>query len=741
MKKVLKIFLFVFLAIFILLLGLSISLVLYTSDVKLDLNKVTKIERSVTYYDCFGTLITKESLGTAITDVENIPDHVKNAFIAIEDKRFYNHNGVDIKGLFRATLNNVKSFSFKEGASTITQQLIKNTHLSNEKTLKRKISEIKLSLQLEKKYDKDSILESYLNTIYFGNNCYGITSASKYYFGKQVENLTINEGATLAGIIKAPTNYSPKINMEKCFERKNLVLKRMFEQDYISESDYNKLINEKIVLCSDETFDDSCLYFAKNAFSDFLNTTPYDSYDYKVYTTLDLEKQRQIDLNFNNVDKNCEKSYVLFDKNNRLTAFNSSTKLQPRQLGSILKPILVYAPAIETDTIASYTKINDEKTNFNGYSPSNYNNKYYGLISVKQSLAKSLNTCAVKILNDTGIEKSKSFAKKVGINFAENDNSLCLALGAMENGVYLNEITASYNVFLNGGIYFEPKYIDRICDGDGKVLFNSTKSDSKVFSSGTVDVMNDMLNYTTTDGTAKVLKQLNFPVYSKTGTVGDDNGNYDAYNVSYTNEYLLGVWFGSKDYNQKIDNKISGGTYPTYFAKNVWENMLKNNNPKAIEKSNETTIISLDKISYEDDDIIELADELSPKRYNLDVLAKNSFIPKNHSTRFSNPKIEKPILSVNNREINIKLCLTEYYEIELYLEKDNNEKVKIYDTLGNNKAIFTKTMNDECSVYKFYAIPYYLCNNTAYKGEEIYIGSVKIEQKIIDDSWWEEDDL
>ena len=230
MKKTIKIFLIVIFSIFLIVSAFLLFFHITLIDVKFDKNRLINLNHTVTCYDSNGEIFSVESNGVSVSDNEEIPEHTKQAFISIEDKRFYKHNGIDFKGLLRATFNNIKSFSLKEGASTISQQLIKNTHLSNEKTLKRKFSEIKLTRELEKQYDKNKILETYLNTIYFGDGCYGITTASKHYFNKSPSELNINESAVLAGIIKAPSNYSPVNNYEKCFERKNLVLKEMLAQ-------------------------------------------------------------------------------------------------------------------------------------------------------------------------------------------------------------------------------------------------------------------------------------------------------------------------------------------------------------------------------------------------------------------------------------------------------------------------------------------------------------------------------
>ena len=401
MKNSLKIVFLILSAMFIVVLGFVLFFNVVTFNVKLDESKLINLDRMVCYYDKNNDLITEEINGKSISEFVKIPEHTKNAFIAIEDKRFYYHNGIDYKGLGRALLNNVKSFSFKEGASTISQQLIKNTHLSNEKTIKRKLVEIKLALELEKRFSKDEILEKYLNTIYFGDNCYGITSAALHYFNKSVEDLTIGESATLAGIIKAPSNYSPLADYDKCTSRRNIVLKEMFSQGYIDETSYNNLLNTPIKIYTEnaEQIQYDFLYYARKELNSLIESSPYKNRNLKVYTKFDKEAQSIVENNIKDNKIDANKSAVMLSPHGNVCAYYSTCANEKRQFGSTIKPLLVYAPAIELDVVNSATLLLDEKTDFNGYCPSNYNDKYYGYVSVKDSLAKSLNVCAVKLLN------------------------------------------------------------------------------------------------------------------------------------------------------------------------------------------------------------------------------------------------------------------------------------------------------------------------------------------------------
>ena len=412
MKKCLK---FIFFAILTIIIILSIGIIYFfqtTRNVNLDKNKLINFDRQVIYLDRYGKEFSEQSNGREIVFLKEIPLHVQKAFICVEDKRFYKHKGIDYKGLMRATAKNITSLSFKEGASTISQQLIKNTHLSNEKKLRRKLLELKLSKQLEKNYSKDEILESYLNTIYFGNGCYGISNASKRYFSKKTNELTIEEGAILAGIINAPTKYSPFNDVKKCNERKKTVLNRMYEQNVIDEYDYKK--------CSDNYYEFENVLRNRVSFNEllanennfFLDKHPYLSKKIYLNTTHDLSIQKTIDDIFDSYEVNAEKSIIVLNSNGEILAFNSSCGVQNRQVGSTLKPLAVYCPAIQEKIVDSCSFIKDEPIEINGYSPKNYNNLYSGEISVKSSLAKSSNVCAVELISMLGANNSINYLKR-----------------------------------------------------------------------------------------------------------------------------------------------------------------------------------------------------------------------------------------------------------------------------------------------------------------------------------------
>lgn len=732
MKKTLKIAMIIVCSVLIVVLSSLIYVLSVTAGVKINEEKLVNMERIISYYDINGNKFAEESGGVAVTEIKNIPEYVKNAFIAIEDKRFYSHNGVDYRGLFRALFNNVKSFSFKEGASTISQQLIKNTHLSNEKTLKRKLVEIKLARKLEKKFTKSEILEKYLNTIYFGDGCYGITEASKHYFNKKPFELDINEGAILAAIIKAPTYYSPLADTNKCFVRKNIVLSEMLEQGYITINEFNENKNKAVTTIENKDLNHNFLSLAKSEYCKIMKNYSHFYNNFNVYTSFNPNLQQILESE--KIDtKDYENSSIILDAKSQILAYYSTIGNLPRQVGSTIKPLLVYAPAIETNAVYSCSPILDEKTDFNGYNPSNYNEKYYGYISVKESLAKSLNTCAVKLLNQVGVDKAKSFIKNTDITLDKEDDSLCIALGATNKGIKLTDLTSAYSVFLNKGNYVSSSCINKIETNEKEVIYQKKSQEKRVFNQDTIDIMNDMLSFVVTNGTAKKLSFLNMPIYAKTGTVGSEKGNTDSYTISYTSEYVLGTWCGNKE-NTLMSNAITGGGVPCVQSANIWEKVYKNKLPNKIENSNKTCEEFIDKITYDNDHRVILADLKALPRYTEKMIFKKNALPKERSSIFSSPIIEKPKISIKKNEINILLCLTEYYDAIIY-KTINGKKFAVYDTENNNKKIYVDHDLIPNQNYTYSVVPYH--NNGAEKiyGKEIIIETIKIPKAPIND-WW-----
>lgn len=733
MKKTLKIISFIILFFLLLLFAFIIYCVIVSSKYNLDEFKLQNVDNCIIrIYDKNNKVINNDNVEKYVT-YDEINKNTINAFVSIEDKRFYKHKGIDNKAIFRALFNNIKSFSFKEGASTITQQLVKNTHLTNEKTVKRKIVEGKIARQIEKKYSKEEIIEMYLNNIYFGDNCYGIYKASKHYFDKEPIDLTTNESACLAGLVKSPYYYSPTKNAENSYKRKNIVLTEMLNQGYISNEEFEFCKSQKIKVNTQKR-DNKIDYLS--FFYDELDKLLDENYVYtqnlEVYTTVDLDYQKILESNlyeFNNLSDSC--SGIIMEKNGGIVAYSSSLGDVKRQIGSIIKPILIYAPAFEYNIINESTIINDELSNFDGLNITNYNDKYVGKTTAKQGLVNSSNTLSAKILSSVGINNAKNCIKDLPLELNEKDNNLLLSIGSTNQGQKLSNITCCYLPFLNDGYSRDYYLIEKIIDMNGNVFYKHNSTSKKIFGDDTTYLMNDCLNDCVKYGTAKKLKNVSENLCAKTGTVGNSNGNMDAYSICYDVNIISSIWLGNEK-GELMSNSVTGGTYPTIINKNIFENIYKQNGkqdffnmPSSIEK------VKLDYYSLHEDDKEEIVLENVPNLYLESALYKKCNTPKYVSTRFSSPKIESVKLSVYNNGFNVSLCHAQYIDFTIY-DEYNGLKKCIYNSQVNgniNSIDFNKT-NDNF-IHKISIVPYFNQNI----GEEIFLGNVKFES-IIEDDWW-----
>jgi len=584
------------------------------------------------YNDISGKLFCENKIFISIVD---IPQHTKDAFISIEDKRFYEHKGVDYRRIFGAIRRNAKAGEIKEGASTITQQLVKNTHLDGKKTYTRKIKEVRIARSVERKLTKDEILESYLNVIYFGNGYYGIESASRGYFGIEASKLSLSQSAMLAGLINSPSKYNPIINYDSAVTRKDLVLSLMLKYGKITEIEYNDAISKKILILSHRL----C---KKHYFSAVLSETAFvlgckekDLYNQKltIITHFDDRIQKKIDKALENskIDNSIMLSQVLVlcNHSGQILALNGNSNIKlhnmKRQPGSVLKPIICYAPALEYGYALPYTPIKDEKVDFGGYNPSNYKNEYLGWVTLDESLAYSSNIVAVRLLEIVGIEQAKEFAKKCGISFSKYDNSLPLALGAMENGITLKQLANCYQAFANDGKIIQAKYVKSILDKDGNEIYRQKEYETPVMSDITSYYINVMLGNCAKNGTAKLLNRHNIEnVCAKTGTVGNINGNTDAYSIAYTPDYTVAVWVGSKDKHSPIS--VTGGGIPTSIAGQILENLGGNKHlTKSFPIPFNLKEVDINLQEYYNHHRLVKADSSLPLRHKKTIL-----VPKNH---------------------------------------------------------------------------------------------------------------
>ena len=611
-------------------------------------------------------------LNTTHCDLSQLQAHTIGAFISIEDKTFYKHHGINTKRIVRAAINNLKSKSFKEGASTISQQLIKNTHLSNEKTIKRKLKEIALTKKLEKQYSKDEILQCYLNVIYFGNNCYGLEEAANYYFNKPAKELDLNESCTLAGIIKAPSKFCPVQNYDNCLKRRNLILSEMEKDGKISVEQKISTQNKPISLCLTprENATNTYAQASIDEAAQILNipTKQLATNGYKIHTYCKMDKQNQLSqiLDSQAVDGVDNSALVIDNASHGIVAYdgNSIFKLSniKRQPASCIKPVLVYGPALNENIISPSTQILDEPLTIGNYSPSNVNKKFAGYISVTDAVKNSVNIPAIKVLSYVGLESGKQYAQKMGLSFAETDDSYAIALGGMTYGTTLKTLTSAYTTFANGGIFAPATFVQYITDKNDQLVYIHKPAEQMVLRQDSAYLMTHILQEAAKTGTAKKLADLtNVEVASKTGTTGDKKGNTDAYNISYTPEETIGVWFGNLD---NTPSKIAGGNQPTTVAKEYLKSQTYQKTEFEVPSS--ITTAKIDSLEKETNHTLKLANKHTPERYTETAVFSRFNMPSEFSPNFSQIPQINANCEVKNGQIVLNLAPQKHICYQIY---------------------------------------------------------------------------
>lgn len=718
MAKFFKVLLFIFFTLALVALSAVLVFFFITKDAKLDTAKLLSPNHNVIIVDENGNEVINASATNKnkSVDVKKLPDYCKNAFIASEDRTFYTHDGLNYKRMVKALFKNISARSFKEGASTISQQLIKNTHLSNDKTIKRKLNEIKLTKQLEKKFSKDEILEMYLNTIYFGHNCYGLQSAADFYFDKKAEELSLTESATLVGLLTSPNNFSPVKNPEKSLKRRNIVLKCMVECGFLSDTEYENAALRPLDEVKKNSGGKSSDYV--HAVFDEIETRGINAYDLTCGCTIKTYLNPDLQSYIENLEYSCDNSAIITSRDGGVCAYKSTVSGAKRQPGSTIKPILVYAPAIEEKIISPITKIKDEKISFGGYSPENYDKKYHGDVSVNECVMQSYNVPAVKTLNNLTVEKAEKYFTRAGFTLENDEKNLALALGGMKYGLNLKELADLYSIFQNNGLYRPAAFIKEIISADGKTIYKRENYENRVFSEGTCSLMNEMLINTAREGTAKKLKSFDFDIAAKTGTCGNAEGNTDAYLIGYTSEHCVGVWLGD-DKNERL--QITGGGTSANIAKSIFARLYKNHKPQNLEVNLGTRQINIDAEDYDKNGKIILCDPLCPKLNIKTVKILKDTEPKETSSKFSHPTIQKPELKVENNAIKLRLCQTKYYAYMVNRYQNNNNTV-IYDGKWQESILDEPTSG----TYIYGVTPYYLYGDKKIYGEEILLPQVYI---------------
>jgi len=545
-------------------------------------------------YDINGKLIsTVHSVENRVpVPLSKIPKNLQNAFVAAEDARFYQHIGIDPRGILRALWSNVTGGGVAEGGSTITQQLAKNALLTQDRTLKRKIQEAMLALQIERQYTKNEILELYLNQIYFGEGAYGVQSAAMVYFGKNVENLSLEECAMLAGIPKSPNYYSPLNNLKAAMDRQGTVLDQMIKYEFIDVATANKARNTKLKLMSHAPQSDNKTATA-SYFIDYVVQHLIDKYGadalykdgLKIYTSLDLDMQEAAEeamkkLPDGRTDSNGIKqpqgALIAIDPHTGLIKamvggrgtdqFNRAV-LAERQPGSAFKPF-VYLAAIESGMTPSST-IEDSPISYGNWSPMNYEGNFSGVVSLRTALEHSMNVPTVKLANQVGVDKPLYYAQLMGISTlvlqgSTNDRNLAMSLGGLTRGVTPMELASAYGVFANQGIHVEPTAIVKIVDRHGKILEQYTPKEKAVVNERSAYILTDMMRGVLTHGTGTAAN-IDRPAAGKTGTTSDYK---DAWFVGFTPDLVAAVWIGYD--NDGYLNGITGGSTPA----TIWRNFM-----------------------------------------------------------------------------------------------------------------------------------------------------------------------
>ncbi len=509
--------------------------------------------------------------------LDELPDYVPEAVIAIEDRRFYSHFGVDPIGLIRAAYANMRSGRIVQGGSTITQQLAKNLFLQPERTYKRKLQELVLALWLEYTYSKEEILQLYVNRVYFGGGAYGVEAAAQRFFDKSARYVNLPEAAMLAGALKAPSRYSPTASRERSRARAALVLDAMVRSEFISPIDGRLAVDNPAALARVSTAS------AKQYIVDWIaelvpSFVAASENNLIVHTTIDIEMQEAAEavvrrhLDANGTASNVSQAAaVVMTPRGEIRAliggasyaqsqYNRAVQAQ-RQPGSAFKPF-VYLAALENGLTPETIRV-DEPFRIGDWQPRNYSGRHYGPVSLRQGLVNSLNTIAVRLTMELGVGEVVERARRLGIRTPLHNNA-SLALGTAE--VILLELTGAYGSFANGGFGVLPHVITQITTTSGELVYRRDGSGAgRVIEPRHVGAMNDMLSQVIREGTGRRGALGEHPAAGKTGTSQDSR---DAWFVGYTAALVAGVWTGNDDGTPMRD--VTGGGLPT----EIWRDIM-----------------------------------------------------------------------------------------------------------------------------------------------------------------------
>lgn len=637
--------------------------------VDFDVYRITGCDRTSIIYDGQSDVVTRlhgvqDRTWVSISELQ--PSTVY-AFISAEDARFFEHEGVDVIRIAGAIVADIKAGSYVQGASTISQQLIKLSHLTSEKTISRKAEEAALAYEMERQYSKGDILEMYLNYVYFGGGYYGIEAAAEGYFGVHASDLTLDQSAMLAGILKSPSGYAPHINYAASINRRNNILRLMRDYGYITDDEKKQASARRPTILHDKREEYSGYYtdaVTKSAAA-LMGITVDELIrgGYSIYSAMDSDIQHYCEEMFKNGElfpaEDSEAAIVVLEPSTGMVvamvggrsytggiSFNRATDIR-RQPGSVIKPVIAYAPAFEYLNYTAADMILDEETTFADYTPSNYGNKYYGWVTVREAVTKSLNVPAVKTLSAVGVYRAKDFAKRCGIEFDDKDDSLALALGGFTYGVSPLQIAGAYSCFASGGIYNTPTLIKKITDRNGLTVYEYRQDSRRVMSEANAYILTSMLKSVVTEGTGHRLNTLDIPIAGKTGTVGLANGNRDAWMAGYTPEYTAVVWQGyDSDRLGLLPSSATGGTYPALMLYELFNHIYPDGRSGDFEKPESVKQYSIDAKTLKKQHKVVLANAMTPQSSRVTEYFTEETAPEDVSGYWAVPGSAQNLLAV-----------------------------------------------------------------------------------------------
>ena len=637
--------------------------------VDFDVYRITGCDRTSIIYDGQSDVVTRlhgvqDRTWVSISELQ--PSTVY-AFISAEDARFFEHEGVDVFLIDVSFVADTKAGSYVQGASTISQQLIKLSHLTSEKTISRKAEEAALAYEMERQYSKGDILEMYLNYVYFGGGYYGIEAAAEGYFGVHASDLTLDQSAMLAGILKSPSGYAPHINYAASINRRNNILRLMRDYGYITDDEKKQASARRPTILHDKNEEYSGYYtdaVTKSAAA-LMGITVDELIrgGYSIYSAMDSDIQHYCEEMFKNGElfpaEDSEAAIVVLEPSTGMVvamvggrsytggiSFNRATDIR-RQPGSVIKPVIAYAPAFEYLNYTAADMILDEETTFADYTPSNYGNKYYGWVTVREAVTKSLNVPAVKTLSEVGVERAKDFAKRCGIEFDDKDDSLALALGGFTYGVSPLQIAGAYSCFASGGIYNTPTLIKKITDRNGLTVYEYRQDSRRVMSEANAYILTSMLKSVVTEGTGHRLNTLDIPIAGKTGTVGLANGNRDAWMAGYTPEYTAVVWQGyDSDRLGLLPSSATGGTYPALMLYELFNHIYPDGRSGDFEKPESVKQYSIDAKTLKKQHKVVLANAMTPQSSRVTEYFTEETAPEDVSGYWAVPGSAQNLLAV-----------------------------------------------------------------------------------------------